>query len=370
MSVPVSGEFKMFDVNDNTTIQGAISRGGAGQSIASVTTFQQLIAASNPDLFDPSQTISSLSDINNAVQYRNYPVQYFTDQLLKRSSNVNQPILAVVQATSTLQYTLTLRGPGSTPYGTNTGGGTNISSTISNARLSNATTISIGTGSGAAGWYSNNVADNLATGSAIYLSQRVMNTDINSHVARYYNGTSFVGSAIDTSIYTTNSFSNGSNGSALIKPASSLSNSYTLNVATSIKRFTFQDSNNLGTYLTQASPMTPQFSQMHQGNVTKGSGSANINLSGKSAVSGYPASDYSGNLLQYKNQYLYITITANQGINGSNSLYLTDGTTSYAGTGSKPSSNVYEIEFNITKVPNRSLTWLASASNEIHITAS
>tara|TARA_B100000902_G_scaffold46825_1_gene54118 strand:+ start:3310 stop:4026 length:717 start_codon:yes stop_codon:yes gene_type:complete len=76
MGVPTdeNTDFDMFGSSDNTTIQGAIIQGGG--SASSDTTFQQLISHSTTTKFDTiyaGATITSLSQITNAAQYRGYP---------------------------------------------------------------------------------------------------------------------------------------------------------------------------------------------------------------------------------------------------------------------------------------------------------
>ena len=79
MGVPTdeNTDFEMFGHTDNTTIQGAIKEGGTSSQINSANKFSQLIPFSNTDLFDSSYAggvITNLNQINNAKQYRGYPV--------------------------------------------------------------------------------------------------------------------------------------------------------------------------------------------------------------------------------------------------------------------------------------------------------
>lgn len=73
MGVPTSGDFNMFGTATTASIAGAIEAGGS--NVSSITTFEDLIAASTASLFDStySGTISSLSDVSASLQYRNYP---------------------------------------------------------------------------------------------------------------------------------------------------------------------------------------------------------------------------------------------------------------------------------------------------------
>jgi len=72
MGVFTSGNFSMFGTSTRT-IQGAIVQGGGNAS--SDTTFTQLISHSTPSKFHPSYagTITNLSQVNSAIQYRGYP---------------------------------------------------------------------------------------------------------------------------------------------------------------------------------------------------------------------------------------------------------------------------------------------------------
>ena len=75
MSVPTTGGFSMFGSSDSTTIAGAINQGYRASATNSKTKFTELIAVSQIAKFDPaySGTVSELSQINNANQYRGYP---------------------------------------------------------------------------------------------------------------------------------------------------------------------------------------------------------------------------------------------------------------------------------------------------------
>src|SRR6056300_75702 len=79
MAVPITGNFEMFGtgsvaVPNNTTIAGAIKEGG--DNVDNLTTFTQLIAASNAEFYDPTYagTINTTSDISASLQFRNYPL--------------------------------------------------------------------------------------------------------------------------------------------------------------------------------------------------------------------------------------------------------------------------------------------------------
>ena len=79
MGVPTdeNTDFEMFGSSDNTTIQGAVKAGGANAQINGASTFTQIISLSNTDKFDSSYAggvITNLNQINNAKQYRGYPV--------------------------------------------------------------------------------------------------------------------------------------------------------------------------------------------------------------------------------------------------------------------------------------------------------
>tara|TARA_R110002073_G_scaffold311808_2_gene483027 strand:+ start:145 stop:1050 length:906 start_codon:yes stop_codon:yes gene_type:complete len=75
MGVPTSGEFYMFGNSSNNTIAGAINEGTGASTTNSLTTFTELINASNTDKFDPiyAGTITSLDQVNGSIQYRGYP---------------------------------------------------------------------------------------------------------------------------------------------------------------------------------------------------------------------------------------------------------------------------------------------------------
>ena len=81
MGVPISGSFTIFEEEDsngnfisNTSIQGAINEANPG-SVNNDTKFSELISASTLYSFNPafSGTLSSLSDVTKASQYRGYP---------------------------------------------------------------------------------------------------------------------------------------------------------------------------------------------------------------------------------------------------------------------------------------------------------
>lgn len=77
MSVPISGNFKLFDPDDSTAIQGAIIEGGADSIVVSNTDdFSALIDLSDFSKFDPIyyKNATSLSDIKETVQFRGYPI--------------------------------------------------------------------------------------------------------------------------------------------------------------------------------------------------------------------------------------------------------------------------------------------------------
>lgn len=77
MAVPVGGNFKLFDPDDNTTIQGAIIEGGADSIVVSNTNdFNELIQLSDFNKYDPIyyKEASSLSEIKETVQFRGYPI--------------------------------------------------------------------------------------------------------------------------------------------------------------------------------------------------------------------------------------------------------------------------------------------------------
>ena len=75
MGVPTSGDFNMFGTATTASIAGAIEAGGS--HVSSLTTFEELIAASTASLFDStySGTITTPStDVSASLQYRNYPI--------------------------------------------------------------------------------------------------------------------------------------------------------------------------------------------------------------------------------------------------------------------------------------------------------
>lgn len=81
MPVPTSGNFDMFGIATNTTIQGAIKQGieyfnGSTTAIDAATNFNTLISLSNVSFFDPAfaGSINNLSQVTQSIQYRNYPV--------------------------------------------------------------------------------------------------------------------------------------------------------------------------------------------------------------------------------------------------------------------------------------------------------
>jgi hypothetical protein len=73
MPVPISGDFNIFGTS-NTTIQGAIVEGGAS-SAASSTDFNTLKSLSDVSKFNSTYagSITNLSQVTNALQYRGYP---------------------------------------------------------------------------------------------------------------------------------------------------------------------------------------------------------------------------------------------------------------------------------------------------------
>jgi hypothetical protein len=85
MPVPISGSFKMFDLNydDPQSIQGAISSHNGVDGLAITPTiygiddFQDLIAASVAAYFDPvyaGTIVNPITDVSASLQYRNYPL--------------------------------------------------------------------------------------------------------------------------------------------------------------------------------------------------------------------------------------------------------------------------------------------------------
>ena len=75
MGVPTSGDFNMFGTATTASIAGAIEAGGS--NVSSLTTFDDLIAASTASLFDSTYagTITTPStDVSASLQYRNYPI--------------------------------------------------------------------------------------------------------------------------------------------------------------------------------------------------------------------------------------------------------------------------------------------------------
>ena len=75
MGVPTSGDFNMFGTATTASIAGAIEAGGS--NVSSLTTFEELISASNASLFDSTYagTITTPStDVSASLQYRNYPI--------------------------------------------------------------------------------------------------------------------------------------------------------------------------------------------------------------------------------------------------------------------------------------------------------
>ena len=74
MAVPITGSFEMFGTGSNITIAGAIIEGGG--TVDELSTFTQLINASDPSRFDVNYSgvvVDPITDISSSLQFRNYP---------------------------------------------------------------------------------------------------------------------------------------------------------------------------------------------------------------------------------------------------------------------------------------------------------
>jgi hypothetical protein len=63
MAVPISGNFEMFGTGSSNSIAGAIS--SSGVDVSGITTFNDLIAVSTVEYFDPiyAGSIASLNEV-------------------------------------------------------------------------------------------------------------------------------------------------------------------------------------------------------------------------------------------------------------------------------------------------------------------
>ena len=98
MAVPTSGKYAMFGTSSSEPIAGAIS--SSEGNVTGVDNFSNLIDVSNLNYFDPKYAgnLNSLDDVNNSLQYRNYPIVPITESC---------PQFSFTEVTSPDEVTLT-----------------------------------------------------------------------------------------------------------------------------------------------------------------------------------------------------------------------------------------------------------------------